>query len=378
MSIHSLRIWTQSQCTSRFLLNSSKRSLASLSRRSRGYVTHNSMDFGQKSQLLSETLDGQQKRTSGPKHDNVGPFQLGLSQQALRKEKPPKKWSELSTGGKVVRGAARTSNLGVILLGAGLSALLLYSLTSELFSKNSPTVLYGDACDRLKQSAKLAKFLNGPLTFHNNPPSSTRPRHRNRHVTSRVMIDQYGQEHMIMTFYVQGVPDGEVTPVSDESYLDRVSAWVQEKGSVLTDVSFDETVEWSKETGNALWDKSLRLFKYLSGSPLPPKELPAMTPLEAEEVAKKEKKSGWGLTGMFSSLRSPRSSSTESAPRRSGRSFTEGEVHADFVKDQDGYFAFRYLLVDLPSSRDYYPTRVFVERQPGVRENEPVMRWRSS
>jgi import inner membrane translocase subunit TIM21 len=60
------------------------------------------MDFGQKSQLLSESLDGQQKRTSGPKHDTVGPFQLGLSQQALRKEKPLKKWSELSTGGKGV------------------------------------------------------------------------------------------------------------------------------------------------------------------------------------------------------------------------------------------------------------------------------------
>lgn len=134
-----------------------------------------------------------------------------------------------------------------------------------------------------------------------------------------------------MTFYVQGVPDGEVVPVSDESYFDSVSTWVTEKGAVLTDVSFDEAVEWSKETGNALWDKSLRLFKYLSGSPLPPKELPTMSPVE-EETGKKEKKSGWGLTGMFSSLRGPRQPGAESTPRRSGRSFTEGEVHADFVK----------------------------------------------
>ena len=138
-----------------------------------------------------------------------------------------------------------------------------------------------------------------------------------------------------MTFYVQGVPEGAVVPASDESYLDRVSAWVQEKGAVLTDVSFDEAVEWSKDTGNALWDKSLRLFRYLSGSPLPPKQLPAMTHVE-EQVAKKEKekerKSGWGLTGMFSSLRSPRNPSGDSTPQRSGRQFTEGEVHADFVK----------------------------------------------
>jgi len=54
-----------------------------------------------------------------------------------------------------MRTTARTTNLGVILLGAGLSALLIYSLTSELFSKNSPTVLYGDACERIKQSTNV-------------------------------------------------------------------------------------------------------------------------------------------------------------------------------------------------------------------------------
>lgn len=56
---------------------------------------------------------------------------------------------------KVMRTTARTTNLTVILLGAGLSALLIYSLTSELFSKNSPTVLYGDACERIKASPKV-------------------------------------------------------------------------------------------------------------------------------------------------------------------------------------------------------------------------------
>lgn len=55
----------------------------------------------------------------------------------------------------VRRATARTTNLTVILLGAGLSALLIYSLTSELFSKNSATVLYGEACDRIKASPKV-------------------------------------------------------------------------------------------------------------------------------------------------------------------------------------------------------------------------------
>ena len=55
----------------------------------------------------------------------------------------------------VLRTTERTTNLAVILLGAGLSALLVYSLTTELFSKNSPTVLYNDACERIKASSKV-------------------------------------------------------------------------------------------------------------------------------------------------------------------------------------------------------------------------------
>jgi len=264
--------------------------------------------------------------------------------------------------------------LGVILLGAGLSALLIYSLTSELFSKNSPTVLYGDACERIKQSSRLAKYLNGPLTIHNNPPSSVRPRHRNRHVTSRVMVDAEGREHMIMTFYVQGRPEGEVVAPSETSYLEATSEWIQEKGSTISEISFDEAVEWSKESTKNVWEKSLRAFKYLSGAPLPPPSLLTIPPSERGENAKKEEKKGWGFTGMFSSLKTSKNRSAP-APGHSGRYFTEGEVHADLVKNEDGYFVFRYLLVDLPNSRDRNPVRVFVERQPGIRDNEPVMRW---
>ncbi|KAJ3513557.1 hypothetical protein NLJ89_g2879 [Agrocybe chaxingu] len=331
------------------------------------------MDFGNtKSQLLNESVGA--SKGSEPKHDHVGPFQLGLSQSALRKGEKIPKWSELSTRGKVMRTTARTTNLGVILLGAGLSALLIYSLTSELFSKNSPTVLYGDACERIKQSSKIAKYLNAPLTFHNNPPSLVRPRHRNRHVTSKVMVDTFGQEHMIMTFYVQGRPEGEAPP-SDDSYLQVASTWFQDKAAVLSDLSFDEAVEWSKESAQNIWDKSLRAFKYLSGAPLPPPPLPPLQTSDNLDAAKKQGGSAWRFAGIFSSLRSHKGPTAESTARHTDRHFTEGEVHADLVKNQDGYFVFRYLLVDIPSSRDYNPVRIFVERQPGVKDNVPVMRW---
>jgi len=250
--------------------------------------------------------------------------------------------------------------------------LLVYSLTSELFSKNSPTVLYGNACERIKQSERLASYLNAPLTFHNNPPSAIRPRHRNRHVNSRVTIDQYGQEHMLMTFYVQGRLDGETSAPSEESYLNSTKAWIQDKTDILYGSSFDDALSWLKENAKNARDKSIAAFKYLSGNPLPP-PLPDPHPVQYE--VKTHTDSSWRFAGIFSSLKGQRVSSTETPSKPlSGRRFTEGEVHADLVKNKEGYFVFRYLLVDIPSSRDHNSTRIFIERQQGVRETEPVRR----
>ena len=54
-----------------------------------------------------------------------------------------------------MRTTARTTNFTVILLGAGFTAILAYALTSELFARNSPTVLYGEACKKIEQSEKV-------------------------------------------------------------------------------------------------------------------------------------------------------------------------------------------------------------------------------
>ncbi|KAG6866849.1 hypothetical protein C0991_008785 [Blastosporella zonata] len=278
-----------------------------------------------------------------------------------------------------MRTTARTTNLTVILLGAGLFALLGYSLTTELFSKNSPTVLYGDACERIKASAKVAKYLHGPLSFHNSPPSAVRPRHRDRHVISQIMVDAYGNEHMVMTFYVHGQLPGSDVPVSDTSYLEAATGWAQQTISEASDLSFDESIEWAKDYAHTVWDRTRRLFKYLAGAPLPPAPLPTQQE-KLSELHKSDETGAWSFAGMFSAIRGPKSASSQTATRRlsDGQAYTDGEVHANFVRNKDGYFVFRYLLIDIPNSRERNPVRVFVERAPGVRENEPVMRWNSS
>ncbi|KAG5715256.1 histone H3.2 [Termitomyces sp. T112] len=343
----------------------------------RKYATHR--EIGETSFPLSQSLDTRQRTI--PRSDTVGPFQLGLAQSSLKKGERVQKWSELSTGGKIMRTTARTTNLAVILLGAGLFALLGYSLSTELFSKNSPTVLYGDACERIKASAKVAKYLHGPLSFHNSPPSAIRPRHRDRHVISQIMVDAHGQEHMIMTFYVHGQPPGSnVVPSADaSSYFETTVEWTKLKVVQASELTLDESIEWSKEHARIMWDKTRRLFKYLAGTPLPPPPLPVQQE-KTPEPNKTEESNTWSFAGMFSTLRGSKGTSSRAESKRTpdGQVFTEGEVHANFVRNNDGYFVFRYLLIDFPNSRERNPTRIFVERAPGVRDNEPVMRWNSS
>ncbi|GLB36445.1 putative TIM21 [Lyophyllum shimeji] len=339
----------------------------------RKYATHRDTDATQSSQL-SHSLDTKQRAV--PRGDSVGPFHLGLAQSSLKKGERVKKWSELSTGGKVMRTTARTTNLAVILLGASLSALLVYSLTSELFSKNSPTVLYGEACERIKTSPEVAKYFRGPLSFHNNPPSAVRPRHRNRHVISQIMVDANGQEHMIMTFYVEGRQPGEDSTPSEVSYLEKASDWMHDRLSALSELTLDESIQWTKETARNTWDRTIRLFKYLSGAPVPPPSPPSH-PANVPEP-QKEKTSVWNFAGVFSALRGSKAGHSEPKHAPDGRVFTEGQVHGSFIRNKDGYFVFRYLLIDSPNSRDPNRARIFVERAPGVRDNEPVMLWNSS
>ncbi|KAL1762369.1 TIM21-domain-containing protein [Schizophyllum commune] len=316
---------------------------------------------------FSQTLD--QRQRARTRKDTVGPFQLGLSQPAAQEGVRP--WSQLSVGGKAMRTTARTANLGVILVGAGLSAILLYCLTTELFSTNSPTVLYNDACERITSSPRVAQYLSGPLEFHNTPPSALRPKHRNRHVSSQVVFDQAGREHMILNFYVEGKPPG-YQPV-DSSYLGQISTWFNESMTTLADMSLEQLQASLKQHAEDIKDGTRNIARYLSGKPAIPERSSAQA-LEAPAPTE-EKKSSWSFGSLFSSLTPFKGTSTLGTSHAGGPVYTEGEVHADLVKNNDGYFVWRYLLIDIPNTASRNHVRIFVERGPGVRESEPVMKF---
>lgn len=146
-------------------------------------------------------------------------------------------------------------------------------------------------------------------------------------------------------------------------YIESVqpnSASAIEPPPSLSDVTWDSAYEWGKNRVNDIMDSSKKAFAYVVGVNTPP---PATqnsrsassganpSPGRQTEIGKpsKEGSSAWSFAGLFSGLKSSSSSaSTDNVAIYAGEGWTEGEVHADLVKDENGDFQYRYLLVDIP------------------------------
>ncbi|KAJ4476674.1 TIM21-domain-containing protein [Lentinula aciculospora] len=344
----------------------------SVFRLSRRYATHK--DPLHPSQL-SQSLDTKYQPLRPDQ--KVGPFQMRMNESPFATPKPTR-WVDLSTGGKIKRTTARTTNLIVIVFGAGLTAVLLYAVTSELFSKNSPTVLYGESCEKIKASPQVEKYLRSPLTFHMTPPSTERPRGRQHQVASQIFMDSSGHERMILSFFVSGS-----SRQSEDSYYDSATTWISETAKHLPELTMDDAIQVTKDRSVNAWEKFVQSFKYLIGAPAPPSSVSDLsssssTKLEAQPRETESRTQKW--TGIFSSLRRTRSESTTDTARSSevhSTVYMDGEAHAEFIRNDDGYFVCRYIFIDLPNSRTRNPLRIFVERTAGVRENEAVIRRHS-
>jgi import inner membrane translocase subunit TIM21 len=148
-------------------------------------------------------------------------------------------------------------------------------------------------------------------------------------------VDSTGREHMILNFYVQGKPPGSSSTLHNdppESYLDTVVHWTRDKVSLLSELTLNEAVEWTKDCASNVWEQSKGAFRYLSGAPLPPISLP-VHPTEDMLETKKAKNKGWSFIGMFSGLRGNRTGTTETNVNRAHREmWTDGEVHADLIR----------------------------------------------
>lgn len=320
--------------------------------------------------LVAQQLDG---RGGQRGREYVGPFPMGIAPGAGQ-DASVKSWKQLSASGKVVRATARTSNFAVIALGASLTALLVYALSSELFSRNSPTVLYNVAIGKIEDCEELAKHLRAPYKFRTNPPSAQLPRHRNRSVSSLNATDAQGREHLLLTFYIQAASE-DASELNDESYWSRTVDWTSRTTAQLSATSLSEAQEWVKSSFLAFVASSQRILAVLVGVAIPSVPAPAPPPPKEHKPVEPSVSNGWGFAGMFSGIRTTRPSETTPKDLEPRYDHTHGEVHADLIRDESGNFVFRYLFVDLPNSRVRNPKRIYVERASDVRNAEPVLLW---
>ncbi|KAJ1028676.1 hypothetical protein NDA16_001842 [Ustilago loliicola] len=297
-----------------------------------------------------------------------------------------KPWSKLKTGQKVARATVQSSRTMLIFGGGALTFVLVYALTSELFAKNSPTVIYADACKRVQNSSGIAEHLLTPYRFRTSPtdsngssdfsplnPPSVKDRRRSRSVPSVSFTDERtGEEKMLLRFWTGAREKGEDWSIWQTARYEVVEAgkWIGRKvteggewlGEQLgVDLGAGEIVDDEKAASS--------VTGISDGSS-------SATATDSNGSSDNALSRAWssamgGLTSVVRSsteaITSPFSSPSSPKSRRTSEpgTWSSGEVHAELVKDQDGTLQYRTLFVDIPNSQAFTRQRVWIIRKPG-------------
>ncbi|EPQ28909.1 uncharacterized protein PFL1_03710 [Pseudozyma flocculosa PF-1] len=286
-----------------------------------------------------------------------------------------KRWKDLKGGQKVARATVQSSRTVLIFGGAALTFVLVYALSTELFAKNSPTVVFGDACKRVQTSPEIAQHLLPPYRFHTssaftttaspsplNPPARGR---RSRSVASYSYVDQTtGQEKMLLRFFVEARDKDRDLTLWDTTRYHVIEAgkWagrkVQEGGEWVGDQLglFDDADEAATGSHHAAG---------LDPSATTAASKPASSEPSAIGSALS---SAWnysfgGLTGLARGGSDALGKLTSS--RREPGTWSSGEVHAEMEKDDNGVLQYKHFFVDIPSSSATVRERVWIVRKKG-------------
>ncbi|KAK4046498.1 hypothetical protein OIV83_006024 [Microbotryomycetes sp. JL201] len=273
--------------------------------------------------------------------DHVGPFPLppGASDadREARIRAASRKWRDLGRAEKVGVAWQQTTSLIVVVAGGSLALLVLYATGTELWSEASPTKIFEDCVDRVKQSEELKTILIEPLTFHG-ANSSSRLR-RNRRPSSALTTADDGSELMQVRFWVEGK-----APATDGQ--DENKVW------------WDTVKEW---VGPLVWEDSSKPGSYKPRPTHPPPNPPPEPIVDMRD----DSWSTWlrnGLGSVFGglvpNLKGPGQTAGSSATilKRARKpalgEYTTGEVVAELKKDPNtGHFVYQQLWVAIPDAR---------------------------
>jgi len=160
---------------------------------------------------------------------------------------------------------------------------------------------------------------------------------------------------MFLHFYIQSSQPGTKAADSSEGYLDSMIHWTGDGFSRLSDMSFDDVVDGVRARAAGVAESSKALFRFLSGEPT---STPSASQPPTREPAPAEKESSnlWSFAGLFSGIKGKRHG--DGSEVTDGRVFLEGEAHAELVRNDQGYFDFKDLIVEIPNS--HAPNRIQV------------------
>ncbi|KAK8861572.1 hypothetical protein IAR55_002394 [Kwoniella newhampshirensis] len=323
------------------------------------------------SDLLNRLGSTASRTAAGGGQDSVGPFPLGVGPSGRRKVW--KRWSDLGLGGKLVRTTQQTGNLTVILVGGALFVILTVALTTELFAKNSPSVLYSQAVDMIRASDALDPHLLPPLKFTHSPHSSSPVRGTPQIPHTFIQHPTSGREHMLLTFWVHGRGKDEPEPMG---WVKRTWSTIESYGREGLRYAGLITNHEGETSVNGPGSGSEERTNVVEGK--------IDSQVVAEQSQRADSGSGSGLGRWLGGLTSSLSlrSTGGSADGKNNLSNTRGlppagtykigEVRAEYVKNASGQFTLLSLIVDVPSSRATYPGRAIVFQSPEA-QNEGLL-----
>lgn len=267
----------------------------------------------------------------------------------------------------VARVTVGTSRFFVISAGALITLVIAYSLSTELFARNSPTVIYNEACKYIQKSDKVHEYLLEPYRFQTsltetrgdfsplNPPSH--PHRPSQAVHSMRYVDpRTGAEKLVMHFYMEA---------RDK---DRpLSYWQYFRSGVL------DGAQWLQ---NKAWEGYETAYEWWQQSSSTDESAPLSLPVTVDPSVAQPSKPWWitrKLRGFVHGVRQVVGSTNDAVGmskldfaaglRPVPGTFTEGEVHVELVKDERGVYQYQRFHIDIPHSRSPMCRRVYLDRR---------------
>ncbi|XP_067936084.1 mitochondrial import inner membrane translocase subunit Tim21-like isoform X2 [Watersipora subatra] len=115
----------------------------------------------------------------------------------IQRERP---YEHLTAGQKVAQAGADLTSLLVIIAGLGITGVLFYAVGSELFSSSGPNAVYSAAFKRCTNDIQVLDALGQPVKGH----GETNRRGRRQHVQHTEFMNNNGEQHTRIKFYLKG------------------------------------------------------------------------------------------------------------------------------------------------------------------------------